>query len=160
MGKILKYLGIIILICVIVGLILSATCNVLILAADTSEKIPGVDMAAMWNAGEGFQWIYPGSSFNAQHHTLHNIYMDSNEPYAYAKDIIQYTYNKTPNICVVVDNDAAQALFGDHLIDNIRQHDWGEGNSRGDSIMMSITSLNPLAILPSILSGHIQIFPI
>lgn len=156
MRKIFYVLGII----AVVLVIIVSMSNVLILASDTSEKIPGVDMAALWSVGSGFEWIYPGSSFNAQHHTLHNIYLDSNEPYQYAKDIIQYTYNTTPNVCVVVDNDAAQAIFGSNLVDDIRQHDWGEGNSRGDAISMSITGVNPLGIIYGVVTGHIKIFPI
>ena len=33
-------------------------------------------MGATWNLTGGFNWIYPGSSFNAQHQTLHNIHLD------------------------------------------------------------------------------------
>ena len=48
-------------------------------------------------------------------------------------------------------------MFGDDILSTIRQHDWGEGNSRGDSVAMSITHVNPLPIIPDILLGNIKI---
>ena len=42
-------------------------------------------------------------------------------------------------------------------LDTIRQHDWVEGNSRGDAVAMSITHVNPLPIIPDILLGNIKI---
>ncbi len=154
MNKIVKIIGIIAVILIIVSLM----SNVLILAADTSEGTPGVDMAALWSLGGGFQWIYPGSSHNSQGQTLHNIYLDSDEPYQFAKDIIEYTYHTSPNICVVVDDYAAEDIFGNGLVDNIREKDWGEGYSRGDAVSMSISEFNFIQVLPNILTGHIQVF--
>lgn len=148
----------ILLVIVFIGIVATLFSNVIILASDTSEGVPGIDMAAMWNVGSGFQWIYPGSSTNAEGHTLHNIYLDSNDPYHYAKDIIQHTYNTTPNVCVVVNNTAAERIFGDDLISNIREHDWGEGHSRGDAVSMSMGNMNIFGIFESLLSGDIRIY--
>ncbi|MDO5850507.1 MAG: hypothetical protein Q4P14_04760 [Methanobacteriaceae archaeon] len=156
MGVKVKIIAIIALVVILVALM----ANVLFLAADTSEDpiAPGVDMAALWNLKDGFQWIYPGSSINAQGHTLHNIYLDSAQPYPYAKDIIEYTYHTSPNVCVVIDDHAAKDIFGDDLIDNIREKDWGEGYDRGDAITMSIAGCNVFQIIPNIITGHIKIY--
>lgn len=155
MGKLIKLVGIVAVLIIIVVLV----SNVLILAADTSEgeAAPGVDMAALWSIGGGFQWIYPGSSHNAQGQTLHNIYLDSDEPYQFAKDIIEHTYHVSPNVVVVVDDYAAEDIFGNGLVGNIREKDWGEGYSRGDAVSMSITDFNVLQIIPNLLTGHIHI---
>ena len=77
---------------VVLFLAITAFSGVLILAQDDTEGgIPGVDMAALWSINGGFNWIYPGSSHNANGHTLHNIYM-TNNPYQDAKEIMEYTY--------------------------------------------------------------------
>ena len=154
MRLIVKIVGIVAVILIIIALM----SNVLILAADTTEGTPGVDMAALWSVGGGFQWIYPGSSFNAEGYTLHNIYLLSDDPYHYAKDIIEYTYHTSPNVCVVIDNEAAEDIFGDGLVDNIREKDWGEGHDRADAVSMSISKYDVLQILPNLLTGHIKIY--
>ena len=42
-------------------------------------------MGATWNLSSGYL-DYPGSSFNAQHQTLHNIHLDDpDDPYGAAK---------------------------------------------------------------------------
>ena len=149
-------IGVIVAIIVILVAILAVS-NVLILAQDDTEgSIPGVDMAALWSLNGGFQWIYPGSSHDPQGRTLHNIYM-LDEPYQEAKIIMQYTYNVDPHILVIINDQAAAHIFGDNILDTIRQHDWVEGNSRGDAVAMSITSVNPLPIIPDILMGNIRI---
>ncbi|MCQ2964461.1 MAG: hypothetical protein MJ203_02725 [archaeon] len=153
MRLVVKIVGVIAVILIILALM----SNVLILAADATEGTPGVDMAALWSVGGGFQWIYPGSSHNAQGQTLHNIYLDSDEPYQFAKDIIEYTYHTSPNVCVVIDNEAAEDIFGDGLVDNIREKDWGEGYDRGVAVSMSISQYNVLQIIPNLLTGHIHI---
>ncbi len=153
MRLVVKIVGVIAVILIILALM----SNVLILAADTTEGTPGVDMAALWSVGGGFQWIYPGSSHNAQGQTLHNIYLDSDEPYQFAKDIIEHTYHVSPNVVVVVDDYAAEDIFGNGLVGNIREKDWGEGYSRGDAVSMSITDFNVLQIIPNLLTGHIHI---
>jgi len=152
-----KNIGIIILVIIIFCIAFVSISNVLVLAEDDTEgSIPGIDMAALWSLNGGFQWIYPGSSFDSQGRTLHNIYMTDN-PYQEAKAIMENTYNVTPHILIIVNDKAAEDIFGDDLLDNIRQHDWGEHNSRGDAISMSITSVNPLPIIPDILMGNIKI---
>ena len=142
---------------IIILLAILAFSNVLILAQDDTEgSIPGVDMAALWSVRGGFEWIYPGSSFDPQGRTLHNIYM-LDDPYQEAKIIMQNTYNVDPHILVIINDQAAAHIFGDNILDTIRQHDWVEGNSRGDAVAMSITSVNPLPIIPDILMGNIRI---
>ena len=142
---------------IIILLAILAFSNVLILAQDDTEgSIPGVDMAALWSVHGGFEWIYPGSSFDPQGRTLHNIYM-LDDPYQEAKIIMQNTYNVDPHILVIINDQAAAHIFGDNILDAIRQHDWVEGNSRGDAVAMSITSVNPLPIIPDILMGNIRI---
>ena len=142
---------------IVVLLAIFAVSNVVILAQDDTEGgIPGVDMAALWSLNGGFQWIYPGSSFDPEGRTLHNIYM-LDDPYGEVKRIMQYTYNVDPHILVIINDQAAAHIFGDNILDTIRQHDWVEGHSRGDAVGMSITSVNPLPIIPDILMGNIKI---
>ncbi len=151
-----KVIGIFAIIIVFL-LVFTAFSNVLILAQDDTEgNTPGVDMAALWSLHGGFTWIYPGSSHNANGHTLHNIYMADN-PYQDAKEIMQYTYDVTPHILVIINDKAAAHIFGDDILDTIRQHDWGEGHSRGDAVSMSITQVNLLPVIPDILMGNIKI---
>ena len=152
-----RVLGIVAVI-VVLFLAISAFSGVLILAQDDSEGgIPGVDMAALWSFNGGFTWIYPGSSHNANGHTLHNIYM-TDHPYQDAKEIMEDTYGVSPHILIVVNDQAASHIFGENFVSTIRQHDWGEGNSRGDAVAMSITHVNPLPIIPDILLGNIKFF--
>lgn len=152
-----RALGIIAVI-IVLFLAITAFSNVLILAQDDTEGgIPGVDMAALWSLHGGFTWIYPGSSHDSQGRTLHNIYM-LNDPYQEAKEIMEYTYGISPHIIIIINDKAASHIFGDDLLDNIRQHDWGEGNSRGDAIAMSITHVNLLPVIPDILLGNIKFF--
>ena len=70
---------------------------------------------------------------------------------------MEHTYNVNPHILVIINDQAAGHIFGEDILDTIRQHDWVEGNSRGDAVAMSITSVNPLPILPDILMGNIKI---
>ena len=91
--KIGRIIFAVIILAVIVIVGIAATSSVLIIAEDESEGgIPGVDMGATWNLTGGFNWIYPGSSFNAQHQTLHNIHLDDpDNPYGAANGIhLQY----------------------------------------------------------------------
>lgn len=150
----------IIAIIVVLFLAITAFSNVLILCQDDTEGgIPGVDMAALWSLHGGFTWIYPGSSFDSQGRTLHNIYMLDN-PYQEAKEIMQNTYGVTPHILIIINDQAAAHIFGADILDTIRQHDWVEGNARGDAVAMSITHVNPLPIIPDILMGNIRIMVI
>ena len=130
--KIGRIIFAVIILAVIVIVGIAATSSVLIIAEDESEGgIPGVDMGATWNLTGGFNWIYPGSSFNAQHQTLHNIHLDDpDNPYGAAKEIMEYTYNISPNIIITVNNNAAEKIFGGDIISDIRQYDWGDGMDR------------------------------
>ena len=151
-----KAIGIVAVV-VVIFLAITAFSNVLILAQDDTERgIPGVDMAALWSLNGGFTWIYPGSSHDPQGRTLHNIYM-LDEPFQEAKEIMEYTYGITPHILVIINDQVAAHIFGENILDTIRQHDWVEGNSRGDAVAMSITHVNPLPIIPDILMGNIKI---
>ena len=132
---------------------------ILIIAEDTSEGDPGIDMAATFSIISGFDWIYPGSSVNENGETLHNIYLNNpDNPFGAARDIISYSYNFTPHIIISVNDHAAKDIFGDKLIDNIREKDWGEGMNRGDAVSyaMSNGSFNPIAIFTNILTGNIK----
>lgn len=156
MKTIIKIIPIIIII-IIVGIIFST--NALIIATDTTEGgIPGVDMAATWNLQDGFQWIYPGSSFNSEHQTLHNIYLDDpDSPYEAAVDIMEYTYNMHPNLVITVNNAAAERIYGVDLISNIREYDWNSNYDRAPAIQAATqnTTMNYGGIITSILSGDI-----
>ena len=157
MASTLKKAVVIIVAAILLFLVITAFSNVLILCQDDTEGgIPGVDMAAMWSINGGFTWIYPGSSFDPQGRTLHNIYM-LDDPIEAIRIILEHTYNVNPHILVIINDQAAGHIFGEDILDTIRQHDWVEGNSRGDAVAMSITSVNPLPILPDILMGNIKI---
>ena len=80
---------------------------ILIIAEDTDEGDPGIDMAATLSIS-GFEWIYPGSSVNSNGETLHNIHLiDPSNPYGAAQEIMQYSYNITPHVIVSINNAAA-----------------------------------------------------
>lgn len=135
-----------------------ATANILFIATDTTEGgTPGVDMAATWSLFGGFEWIYPGSSINSQGETLHNIYLNNDHPYQAAAEIMEYSYNTRPNLVVTINNDAAESIFGNGLVDNIREYDWGEGYDRAPAVetAMSNGQMNILAIPISMLTGDI-----
>ena len=140
---------------------------VLVIAEDT-EEAGGVDMAAKFSI-TGFEWVYPGSSFNAQGQTLHNVHADSpDDPYGAARDIITYTYHYTPHVIVSVNNDAAEAIFGDDIIDVIRSNDAYNGYagnqnvpgtmSRGDAMDTAMTQngMNVFQVPIQILLGNIH----
>lgn len=155
-GKLI--LGIIGLI-IIAFLVFTITSPILIIAEDTSEGTPGVDMAATFTILGGFEWIYPGSSHNANGQTLHNIHLNSpDDPYGAARDIMQYTYGITPHLIISVNDYAAEDIFGEGLVDNIRENDWGSGMDRGPAVdaAMSDGTFNPLAIITNTLTGNIK----
>ena len=143
---------------------------ILVIAEDTTEGTPGVDMAAAFKFPNGFEWIYPGSSYNENGETLHNIHMiDADNPYGAARDIISYTYGFTPHLIVSVNEQAAEAIFGAGLVDNIRANDAyngyaGSGNvqgtmSRGDAVSTAMvgSSFNPFEIPLQFLMGNINL---
>lgn len=164
-----KILGVIVLI-IVALLIFTTVSPILILAEDTTEGTPGVDMAAKLSPLVGFDWVYPGSSYNANGETLHNIHLiDPDNPYAAARDIISYTYKYTPHIIVSVNEEAAEAIFGLGLVDNIRANDayngYGGSNvqgtmSRGDAVSTAMAggTFNPLEIPVQLLMGNIKLY--
>ena len=168
MSKAKTILGIIAVV-IIAFLLFTIVSPILIIAEDTTEGTPGVDMAAKFSILGGFDWIYPGSSYNANGETLHNIHLISpDNPYGAAREIIEYTYQFTPHLIVSVNPEAAESIFGAGLIDNIRSNDAyngyaGSGNvqgtmSRGDAVSTAMVSgtFNPLAIPIHILMGNIS----
>lgn len=160
----------IIVLVIVVLLLFILVSPILIVAEDTTEGTPGVDMAASFSVPNGFQWVYPGSSYNANGETLHNIHMiDPENPYGAARDIISYTYHYTPHIIVSINEEAAKDVFGYDIVDNIRANDAYNGYpglhsqgtmSRGDAVgtAMTMGEFNPLEIPLHILMGNIKIF--
>ncbi len=168
MSKLKIILGIIAII-IIAFLLFTMTSPILIIAEDTTEGDPGIDMAATFSILGGFEWVYPGSSVNANGETLHNIHLISpDNPYGAAREIMEYTYHFTPHVIVSVNPEAAEAIFGAGLIDNIRANDAYHGYAgndnvqgtmdRGDAVSTAMTqgSFNPLAIPIHILMGNIK----
>ena len=159
----------IVIIAIIVLLVASTIVSpILIIAEDAEEGIPGVDMAATIGLG-GFNWIYPGSSVNANGETLHNIhFIDPENPYGAAREIMEYSYNESPHIIVGINNDAAEAIFGNSIVDDIRANDAYNGYagsenargsmSRGDAVGTAMTNngMNIFEIPIQILFGNIQ----
>ena len=153
---------------VVVFLASTIVSPVLIVAEDSSEE-NGIDMAATIGL-TGFEWIYPGSSVNAQGQTLHNVYADyPDDPYGAARDIMSYTYHFTPHIIVSVNNDGAAAIFGGDIIDNNRANDAYNGYAgndkvsgsmdRGDAVgtAMAQNGMNIFEIPIQFLTGNISI---
>ena len=144
-----------------------ATSPILVVAEDTTEE-SGIDMAASFSLG-GFNWVYPGSSVNAEGETLHNVHANHPEdPYGAARDIISYSYGYTPHIIVSVNNAAAEAIFGGSIVDDIRSNDGyygyaGNDNvagsmSRGDAVgtAMANNGMNVFEVPIQILMGNIR----
>lgn len=168
MSKVKTIFGIIAVV-IIAFLLFTLVSPILIIAEDTTEGTPGVDMAAKFSIFGGFEWVYPGSSYNANGETLHNIHLISpDNPYGAAQDIIQYTYHYTPHLIISVNPDAAESIFGVGLVDNIRSNDAYNGYahsenavgtmSRGDAVSTAMTggTFNPLAIPLHVLMGNIK----
>lgn len=143
---------------------------VLIIAEDTTEGDPGIDMAATLSLG-GLEWIYPGNSVNAEGQTLHNVHLnDPEDPYGAARDIMTYTYHYTPHLIVSVNDEAAAGIFGESIVDDIRANDAyngyaGNGNvagtmSRGDAVgtAMANDGMNIFEIPLQILMGNIKFY--
>jgi hypothetical protein len=168
MSKVKVILAIIVVI-LIALLLFTITSPILIIAEDTTEGSPGIDMAAKFTALGGFEWIYPGSSVNANGQTLHNVHQDSpDDPYGAARDIMEYSYQFSPHLIISVNPEAAEGIFGAGLIDNIRANDAYNGYSgsenvqgtmsRGDAVDTAMNSgtFNPIAIPTNILMGNIK----
>ena len=134
----MKKLSVVLLIIIVlvVGFMLSTLSSPVLIMADDVEEGGGgaVDMAAKFSI-TGFEWIYPGSSVNAQGQTLHNIHLDSpDDPYGAARDIMTYTYNFTPHLIVSINNDGAEAIFGTSIVDDIRANDAYNGYAGNDKV--------------------------
>ena len=154
---------------IVAGLLASTIVSPVLIIAEDSGEDASVDMAAKFTILGGFDWIYPGSSHNANGETLHNIHLISpDDPYHAAQDIISYTYHYTPHIIVSVNNDAAEAIFGANIIDLIRSNDAYNGYSgnqnvpgtmsRGDAMdtAMNQNGMNVFQIPIQILLGNIR----
>lgn len=166
----MKKLPLIILAIVAIGLALLASTifsPILIVAEDSGED-GSIDMAAKFSI-IGYEWVYPGSSVNAQGQTLHNVHIDNPQnPYGAARDIMTYSYNYTPHIIASVNNDAAQAIFGSTIVDDIRANDAYNGYAgndnvpgtmdRGDAMdtAMSSNGMNILQVPIQVLMGNIR----
>ena len=156
-----------VLLIVVLFLVSTIVSPVLIVAEDAAEGNPGIDMAATIGI-TGFNWIYPGSSHNAQGQTLHNIHVNHPEdPYGAARDIMTYTYHVTPHLVVSINNDAANAIFGEGIIGDIRANDGYNGYSgqhsqgsmsRGGAVSTAIleNGINMIEIPIQILMGNIS----
>lgn len=144
---------------------------VLIVAEDSTEDA-SIDMAARFSLA-GFEWVYPGSSINAEGQTLHNVHINHPEdPYGAARDIMTYSYGLTPHLIVSVNNDAAEAIFGGSIVDDIRANDGyygyaGNDNvagsmSRGDAMDTAMTNngMNIFEVPLQILMGNIRFIPV
>jgi len=140
---------------------------ILIVCEDTGEDA-SIDMAATFSLG-GLEWVYPGSSFNAEGQTLHNVHINNpDNPYGAAREIMEYTYHFTPFLVVSINNEAAEAIFGGSIVDDIRANDAYNGYagndkvpgtmSRGDAIdtAMAQDGINILQIPLQILLGNIS----
>lgn len=161
-----------IIVALIIGcLLFTMTSPILIIAEDTDEGDPGIDMAAKFSLLGGFDWVYPGSSFNAEGQTLHNIHLDSpDDPYGAARDIMTYSYQFTPHLIVSINNAAAESVFGETIVDDIRANDgyYGYpgsenaqgGMSRGDAVgtAMANNNMNVFEIPLQFLMGNIKFY--
>lgn len=159
----------IVILVIIAGLLASTIVSPVLIIAEDSGEDASVDMAAKFTILGGFDWVYPGSSHNANGETLHNIHLISpDDPYHAAQDIISYTYHYTPHIIVSVNNDAAEAIFGANIVDLIRSNDAYNGYagnqnvpgtmSRGDAMdtAMNQNGMNVFQIPIQILLGNIR----
>ncbi len=153
----------------IIVIFLAATIvSPIVIVAEDAAEDASIDMAAKFSLS-GFDWIYPGSSINSEGQTLHNVHINHPEdPYGAARDIITYSYHYTPHIIVSVNNDAAEAIFGTSIVDDIRANDgyYGyAGNdkvsgsmSRGDAMNTAMTNngMNIFEIPLQILLGNVR----
>ena len=159
----------IVIILIVMGFFASTIASPILIIAEDAEEDGSVDMAAKFSIIGGFDWVYPGSSFNANGETLHNIHLISpNDPYHAAQDIISHTYHYTPHIIVSVNNAAAEAIFGKNIVDVIRSNDAYNGYagnenvpgtmSRGDAMDTAMTQngMNVFQVPIQILLGNIR----
>jgi hypothetical protein len=162
------HLILIALVAIIIIFLASTIVSPVLIVAEDSAEDASIDMAASFSLS-GFKWVYPGSSINAEGQTLHNVHINHPEdPYGAARDIMTYSYSVTPHIIVSVNNDAAGAIFGSTIVDDIRANDgyYGyAGNdkvsgsmSRGDAMdtAMAQNGINVFEIPIQILMGNIR----
>ncbi len=163
----MKKVPIIIVLIIVVIIASTIVSPVMIVAEDTTED-SSIDMAATIGI-TGFSWVYPGSSFNAEGQTLHNVHIDHPEnPYGAARDIMSYSYGVTPHVIFSVNNQAAEAIFGSSIVDDIRANDGyfgyaGNDNvagsmSRGDAMETAMTNngMNIFEVPIQLLMGNIK----
>ncbi len=153
---------------IIVGILATTLVSPILVIAEDSGEDASIDMAAKFTL-TGYEWVYPGSSVNAAGQTLHNVHIDNpQDPYGAARDIITYSYNYTPHIIVSVNNDAAEAIFGSTIVDDIRANDAYNGYpgnenvqgtmDRGDAVdtAMSHNGMNIFQVPIQFLMGNIK----
>ena len=153
---------------IIVGILATTLVSPILVIAEDSGEDASIDMAAKFTL-TGYEWVYPGSSVNAAGQTLHNVHVDNpQDPYGAARDIITYSYNYTPHIIVSVNNDAAEAIFGSTIVDDIRANDAYNGYpgnenvqgtmDRGDAVdtAMSHNGMNIFQVPIQFLMGNIR----
>ena len=129
----LKIILLAIILIIVVFMATTIVSPILIIAEDSDEDA-SIDMAAKFSI-TGFDWIYPGSSVNAQGETLHNVHLNNpDDPYRAAQDIMVYSYDFKPHIIVSINNEAADAIFGEGIIDDIRANDAYYGYSGNDNV--------------------------
>ena len=147
-----------IIILIIVALLAATIVSpIMVVAEDTSED-SSIDMAASFSI-LGFKWIYPGSSINAEGQTLHNVHINHPEdPYGAARDIMTYSYGVTPHLFFSVNNEAAQAIFGANIVDNIRANDGYYGYAGNDNVAGSMSRGD--AMENAMLTGGVNVFEI
>ena len=170
----MKKIGIIFIaiVAIIVIFLISTIASPMLIAAEDSTEDASIDMAATLSI-TGIDWIYPGSSVNAEGQTLHNVHIDNpQDPYGAARDIMTYSYHFTPHVIISVNNDAAEAIFGATIVDDIRANDGyfgyaGNDNvqgsmSRGDAMdtAMAQNGMNVIQVPIQILMGNIQFIPV
>lgn len=156
------------IVAIIVVFLAATLASPMLIVAEDSTEDASIDMAAKFSLS-GFEWVYPGSSVNAEGQTLHNVHLNHPEdPYGAARDIITYSYGYTPHIIVSVNNDGAQAIFGTSIVDDIRANDAYNGYagndnvpgtmSRGDAMDTAMTNngMNIFEIPIQILMGNIR----
>lgn len=161
------HLIILAVVAIVVIFMASTLVSPVLMVCEDLEEDSSIDMAATFSLA-GFEWIYPGSSVNAEGETLHNVhYNDPQDPYGAARDIMTYTYHYTPHMVVSITSDAAEAIFGDGIVDDIRANDAYNGYagnenvpgtmSRGDAIdtAMAQNIPNVIQIPIQILLGKI-----
>ena len=170
----MKKIGIIFIaiVAIIVIFLISTIASPMLIVAEDSTEDASIDMAATLSI-TGIDWIYPGSSVNAEGQTLHNVHIDNpQDPYGAARDIMTYSYHFTPHVIISVNNDAAEAIFGATIVDDIRANDGyfgyaGNDNvqgsmSRGDAMdtAMAQNGMNVIQVPIQILMGNIQFIPV